>query len=61
MKVEVVVFATLRRYWPELKLGSTRIVEVELDDEERAMLDRSAGLIRSTMATLATRPSSQQS
>ncbi len=41
--------------------GIERIVEVELDDEERAMLDRSAGLIRSTMATLATRPSPQQS
>lgn len=29
MKVEVVVFATLRRFMPELKLGGSRLVEVK--------------------------------
>jgi molybdopterin converting factor small subunit len=29
MKVKVVVWATLRRYWPDVKLGEARIVEVE--------------------------------
>ena len=28
MKVEVVAFATLRRYWPDVRLGEARIVEV---------------------------------
>ena len=29
MQIEVAVFATLRRYMPELKLGETHLVEVE--------------------------------
>ena len=29
MKVEVAVFATLRRYVPDLRLGATKVVEVE--------------------------------
>jgi molybdopterin converting factor small subunit len=29
MKVNVVVWATLRRYWPDVKLGEARVVEVE--------------------------------
>ncbi len=29
MKVEVAVFATLRRYMPDLRLGAAKVVEVE--------------------------------
>lgn len=29
MKVEVVAFATLRRFWPDVEIGGSRIVEVE--------------------------------
>ncbi len=40
MKVEVVVFATLRRYWPDLKVGGSRIVEVEPGTTLAALRDQ---------------------
>lgn len=40
MKVEVVVFATLRRYMPDLKLGGSRFVEVEPGTTLAALRDQ---------------------
>lgn len=40
MQVEVVVFATLRRYWPDLKVGGSRIVEVQPGTTLAALRDQ---------------------
>ena len=40
MKVEVVVFATLRRYLPDLKLGGSRSMEVEPGTTLSALRDQ---------------------
>lgn len=40
MKVEVVVFATLRRFMPELKLGGSQLVEVKPGTTMAALRDQ---------------------
>lgn len=40
MHIEVAVFATLRRYLPELKLGQTRSLEIEPGTTARQIAER---------------------